>query len=338
MINDPLSEKVATLEGPVERQISERRRWLNSTSTIAAEQAATAWTRKEERLSRENDARRAFQLANEMHASGLATERDVKEAELALKREREQTAKLDSEVAEIHQWTSASKAPVESTNRLLAGLQWPTRFASLAHFDSRDRRNRTMEVGRAPDVELVQPDLPDTDPRDIMTEARANVVRLNSEMADVDQAPDRLESVERRLPVLIADLAARGAPELLGVGEVGQRLAVGGPKMTIHAEPDRSSGARGLIPKADDALAMLAWVAPDKVLEKMRADLHEAYATIDLQLDPHERHRRRREIKAAILAAERVECAAIWAMIEGGDDTVRFRPDTDPRAILGIAV
>lgn len=332
---DPLGEKIAKhLPGSTATYLAERRRHLKASAAVDTELASTIWQRSEERKSRETAARDTLEHVTAEQKRGFATERDVAEAKLTLKRERELSAKWSGEADEIQNRAAASQAVVDATDRYLRGLKWPTERKALVYFEHDKSRPDPLE-GIAPEVEIMRPKLSEGDLHAIVDKQRAEVARLKREADDVDHTPDRIESVKRRARQQLEELAARGAPVVSGAGEAGVRLSIQPPLMDIGAEPGHSSG--GLIPKAHDALALLAWAIPDKVMEAVEASIDEAYLGVDVQLDPHERQRRRREIKAAILAAERIECEARWQLIEAGDETIRFRPDCDPRAILGIA-
>lgn len=341
MTTDHVGDKIARyLPGSTASHLQERRNWLRDTAAADAEQAMSSYGRQELRRQAEDIAKAALGRAEHAFRQKAATEKDVLEARAALKREREHTAKLQIEIAEIQQRAHDSKAVLDRVNQFLGGLAWPIEKKPIEHYGPTKLRlgqSTPFETeGSAPDIQVVRAGLPDgIAPFAAIAAQRDEIARLHGEIADVDHAVDRLESAERRLPALVEELAQRGAPELAGAGEPGARLSIRGPKMDLGAEPRRNGS--GNIPKGDDALALLAWLAPERVLEKLRADLHEAYSAVDVQLDPHEKSRRRREIKAAILEAERIEAAAGWALIEQGDDTVRFRPDADPRAVLGIA-
>lgn len=333
-IPSPLSAQIAKyLPASTAAHLSERLRHLDRMAGIDDEQGATVHARGEERRKRRVATQQNLEITKANHARGLATHDEVREAELADKDRQKRNEEEDRKDNTILQRAADSTAVLVSTIRSMNGVKWPTEQKSLVHFEHDHSRPDPADLG--PDVRVVSPRLPEGDRHAIFSEQQAAVARLKGEAEDVDHAPDRKETTKRRARQQLEELAARGAPKVSGAGEPGVRLSIRPPLMDIGAEPGLSSS--GNIPKAHDALALLAWAMPERVLEAVEASIDAAYLGVDVQLDPHERQRRKREIKAKILAAERIECEAIWQLIEQGDDSVRFRPDTDPRAILGIA-
>lgn len=346
MTPDSLGEKIATqLTASVASHIAERRRYLKASAAVDAEQAATTWQRTEERKSREDDARRNLENVTAAHTQGHATDRDRAEARLALKRERELSAKWSGEAGEIQDRAANSQAPVDTTDRHLIGQNWQTIRKPLARFQDDDARSDPADLG--PNIEILRPELPEGDRQAIVNERCAEIVRLYRELAELPHIPPRRKSENARIRREVAELGASGAPRVFfedvlepnrKTGEmdvVGQRGKIGWPREDIKAAPAITGG--GYNPRPVSASALLCWAAPDKVIAALESSLDAAYEGIEDGLDPHEKQRRRREIKGAILEAERIECEARWQLIEQGDESVRFRPDCDPRAILGIA-
>lgn len=183
-------------------------------------------------------------------------------------------------------------------------------------------------------IQVVPVELPAGDPDEIAARQAGIIGDLKAELDNLENAVPRKATVARRLPGLVEELAARGAPRLEGAGVPDGRLRIAGPRVVLHAAPARADLAK---PTADDGLALAAWLAPDKVLAKLKSDLDVAYSHGPLELDSNEKQRRRRELQAEILAAERVEAACLWKLIDEGDPSIRFRPDMNPRAVLGIA-
>lgn len=74
----------------------------------------------------------------------------------------------------------------------------------------------------------------------------------------------------------------------------------------------------------------------DEIIEIGRKAIDEHYAyNVALVLSDGEKRSKLRQIAADVLASERLECAHIWAALEEGE-AIDFRPDTDPRAVLGV--
>jgi len=73
----------------------------------------------------------------------------------------------------------------------------------------------------------------------------------------------------------------------------------------------------------------------DRMIAAAEAKIKERHKGLTETLSTADKKRRAREIAADILAAERIECAAIWAARASGHE-VAFRADVDCRAVLGI--
>jgi hypothetical protein len=82
---------------------------------------------------------------------------------------------------------------------------------------------------------------------------------------------------------------------------------------------------------------LLARMFPDQIRELIAEAVDAYYTDIDNVMEPGERLRTMRELKAQILEIERRECAAIWRLWDAGDFSFDFRAETSPKAVLGIA-
>lgn len=338
---DQLAERIRRfLEPSVAQHLIHCRKRLATIAARDNELSMTSWSRMEMRYQSEEIVKIKLANANAAHREGQATERDISAIEAELESERAETARVSGGLSTLQRIAADSKKVVDTTDRHLNSLNWPSPKRSIAIPTEPNRR--ASEIGSAndfdgsiPAVQLVLIHMPDGAPRDVDANAKEEVARLKAKYAELDSAVPQKKTEAKGLRGLVQELAAKGAPKLEGAAVPGARLSISGPRQIIHASPARSGP--GWKPTADDALAMMAWLDPEKVLAKLQADLDVAYAHKPLELDPHEKQRRRRQLQAEILAAERIECAALWKLIDEGNDTVRFRPDTDPRAVLGIA-
>jgi len=94
--------------------------------------------------------------------------------------------------------------------------------------------------------------------------------------------------------------------------------------------------ADGSIPFAYDPRPTFVREHFAEIEAEVRKKVVDWYAENDpLVLTEDEKRKRLTKIADDRLASERRECAAIWAARRRGIH-IRFRPDTDPRAILGI--
>lgn len=313
--------------------LKERLRGVSSMAEADAENGAASYRASEERHERTDDARRKREASRENRVRGIVSDAEDREVELAYKNQITRSRREDEKHDAILQQAEGSKTFFKNTVRFLNGLPWKAVRKPLVHFEHDNHRPDPSDLG--PDIQLFVPTLPDGDRKAIVADQQALNVAFKLENGKVDHAGDRIETTKQRAHKMVAEMGARGAPTVTGAGEPWSRLSVVPPLLDIGAAPNGSGN--GNIPKAPDALALLCWAMPERIIEAVEASIDEAYLAVELQLDPHERQRRKRELKLKILEAERIECEAIWQLVRAGDTNIRFRPDTDPRAILGIA-
>lgn len=349
MTQDLLTTRLATIPDRETRtQLQKRREWLATAATIADERASTTWPRIEARRQAEDIAKTKLLRVEEAARDGTASPSDVAEAKAALKRERETTAKQQPEILQPQQDAEDVKSVLGACTRYLNGLNWPTtKKSSLVHQqtsdDAKHFRGDPWEIeGSVPNIRLAPVKLSgNADLRAIVNDQRAEGDRLREELADLPYIEEDIDTAKARNREWVEDNAARGAPtvhfaDILKGGDVVHVEARASfPSVAIGAAPasDKEAGFR---PRVVDAAALACWLAPDKVLAALNTATDELYLGVDAMMNPHEKSRRARELEAAILKAERLECAALWALVEAGDESLRFRPGTDPRAILGI--
>lgn len=171
-----------------------------------------------------------------------------------------------------------------------------------------------------------------TDAKDIAIEVRqwqtANGRTKKNEVANYPIPPDSIKARFQnhvRMRGLDAEVSARYDAD----GPV--KLVLPMKRLPVPSNPD------GSIPYTVDVEALICKFFGDQLIAEIEKQIDADYDGVELTLEPHEKHRALKEIDRAILQAERIECAAIWKMIEQGDWSMPFRPDTDPRALLGIA-
>jgi hypothetical protein len=188
--------------------------------------------------------------------------------------------------------------------------------------------SKEMELAR-------EPKLPSVDKLDsFIAEKRQELTRLRAQRSGTVSAPLPAEMVKRSLAAKVSALASAGE---LGVAIPSETRKAGlvWPMKSIGAEPPRSNPAA--IPHAIDVEAVLCNLFGDIILERAMAAVDDAYVGTEVMLDPHDKKRALAKLDAAILETERAECAAILKLIEAGDRSVSFRPDTNPKAVLGLA-
>jgi hypothetical protein len=84
-----------------------------------------------------------------------------------------------------------------------------------------------------------------------------------------------------------------------------------------------------------DVLALFCWTFSDQLLAKINARIEELGD--DNALDQTQREVREAELGAEILDIEGAECALIWAA-DARRETLDFRPDTNPMAVLAVGL
>lgn len=105
------------------------------------------------------------------------------------------------------------------------------------------------------------------------------------------------------------------------------------PRMHVRAEPIAAGG----IPFAWDAVALIAWLAPEKLEEEVTRLIEGFYSGYGGPImTPADKRKAVRQSDAKLLQLEREEAEMIWRGLEAGEP-LAFRPDTDPRAVLGLA-
>lgn len=166
----------------------------------------------------------------------------------------------------------------------------------------------------------------------------AEIDALRTHRADLANAPAPREFIERRL-LDDLDAAARRGGIGIDIGRDGlgddpaRHPGVTWPTKAMNA-PSNSDGSRVM---AIDVEALVARHLGDAIRAEIRAKLDKRYADVALTLDAHEKGKRLRAIDAKLLELARVEASLIWRQIRSGDTSIFFRPDADPRAVLGIA-
>jgi hypothetical protein len=146
-------------------------------------------------------------------------------------------------------------------------------------------------------------------------------------------------------PISIAEAAAKelierradaAAPNLELAIEHGQPISFA--TTTPQAALVHNVDARGAVVfiDAEDAVGLVCWLFGPELLKKISAGFREIGDDKNV-LDQQQRETMLATIGADSLAAERAECALIWAAAERGE-VIDFRPTTIPQAVLGAAL
>jgi len=262
------------------------------------------------------------------------------EADVEIAHARKAQEETDAVATRIVGRLAAANDIIKNVDRLLAGRKREPEHVGaglLAAMDERIFGGHAKKV--APAVKLYRPKV--TLPASGVwfhgaAEAGAKRIETLRERDAVGKRPTgTAEADKRRIRMMVADLALRGEPSVLGAAE-DTRLRIGWPVQEIDAAPKSNTSATLLgRPTAIDASALIAWAFKDKLIKTLERDIDEAYADADT-IDPAEKAKLMKELAAKALEYERLEAEYIWAGLDAGED-IFFRADTDPRAILGIA-
>lgn len=134
---------------------------------------------------------------------------------------------------------------------------------------------------------------------------------------------------------LIARRADAGMPDLEVAIEHGRAISFATARlsgMVRNAQP----GAIAFI-EQEDAVGLICWLFGQELLEKISAGFREIGDDDKNALDERQRAEMLATIDADSLAAERAECALIWAGDARGE-VIDFRPSTSPQSALGVAL
>lgn len=152
---------------------------------------------------------------------------------------------------------------------------------------------------------------------------------LLTERIDTDESWIPMAEMFAQVPALIEGWSR--TPEVI-VGLEGGKFAVEFPSQAV-----RAVATGDLSPRTFDARALIAWLHPERLQEEIERQIEDAYKSTSVPIMTRaERRVRLKEIDAKLLELERLEAECIWRALADGE-AIHFRPDTDPRAVLGIA-
>lgn len=316
------------LPGDLRDRVARLDDWRKSTSNdVEGSHAVIEAGRQDEEIANTNLAtaeRQATQPGSTVTDAQLRVLRD--HAERAKKRTEAERTKHRKNIAS----NVASEEVHRSVHRLLEGA----RTYEPASARKSDRVSEIAEPGgKLTGLALrLHPVKLKGDPHEVKLSKRAEITSLKADLAERDSAPARADTVKRLLRADIDSAARRGALHVDTGGE--GTPSIRWPTVAIPAAPLRSEGPN--VVRVIDAEALICRLYGDRIIEEVEAAVDAAYQQVEVALDPHEKARETKRLKAAILEAERLECAAIWQLHEQGEP-LDFRADTDPRAVLGVA-
>jgi hypothetical protein len=174
--------------------------------------------------------------------------------------------------------------------------------------------NATIEMVPAPDVALKA----NEKVTDALEAARSRIASLKQQLLASKQAPLPLGDRRDLIEAFVALEMRRAAPAVNFTGDM--------LRLSWH---DAS------VTSCDDALGMLCWFDPGRVVDALSRDLGKSDPA--RALSAAARKARIVELEAQLLDAERNEESLIQHALDGGIIVAR-RVDADPRAVLGISV
>lgn len=232
----------------------------------------------------------------------------------------EELAYLDNLVATTRKRLDESQAQASKATRNRVA-------ARKYHTGAMARAAKMMRDGTIPqfvDIVLKGP------PLDEMADSQAKITKLKVEAAAVTKAPRGAAADEAELLATLDGLRAQALPR---INLRGKKPSISWPVegITAAAAHDRAE-----LPHATFALPLAVLANYDALAAHIEQQVAEFYAGQPLVLDEAQKAKRLAEIDDEILAAERVEAAAVWAARAQGIE-VFFREDiSNIEAVLGI--
>lgn len=154
----------------------------------------------------------------------------------------------------------------------------------------------------------------------VVTRIRTEIVALLSERS----------KVERSSPT-IKEMKASAARFAVALGEPGT------PRPIIGHDKFELQFGRGVIGETEPTpLQVLAWFSPSSVIARLEAMIDALPTPANMMTSP-DRKKRLAEISDEMFELERIEQAHIEAAL-GDGQIIDPRPNTDPRALLGLVV
>ncbi|MET4244605.1 hypothetical protein [Bradyrhizobium sp. RT10b] len=138
---------------------------------------------------------------------------------------------------------------------------------------------------------------------------------------------------KRKVAVVIEQLAEHGRPNFESMVE--HNAAFGFPTIMLRSlVRGTETPALAFADDVPDVLAIMCWAFRDQLLATSNSELDEV-ADDKVAMDQKQRDIALAQISADRLAAERAECALIWAA-EARGEVIDFRSATTPAAAIGV--
>ncbi len=178
----------------------------------------------------------------------------------------------------------------------------------------------------------VRPGVPKGDPAAIVARQREEIAALGKDRHAVTHAGSTLAEDEAAITAQLRALKERG--DKSPVFSSFERT----PRLEFDVVAVNSPLHGGELPVAPDPWPLLVSLNYEAVLDRALGQVRARHQRdTGLKLTAAERTKRLAEVKSKIVAAERVEVAAIWAAAANGVD-IPFRANTSIPALLGIEI
>jgi len=208
---------------------------------------------------------------------------------------------------------------------------------TFANVESYVRKLRNVPViEAAPPVTVSAPKSGDW--KGAVETMRQRLQKLHEDAQAVEDAPRPSADAKAMAHREIEGLAARGRLSVMSLLEGGD--GIGWPtKMLPPLLVRGADGGFAGVSQHDrsevDIFALFVWINRDVILAAIEREIDEN-ADDRSALTPEQRVKKRAQLNAALLACEREEVHLIEMAREAGVP-IAYRPDCDPRAVLGVA-
>jgi hypothetical protein len=172
----------------------------------------------------------------------------------------------------------------------------------------------TLEPAPLADIELNGEKL-----STVLEATRSEIQALRQHLVAVKAAPLPLEDQQK-----------------LAEDYVVQMLSAARPTVAVVRDQLRVTFRDSVIASTDDAIALLAWAAPDALYAALVRAMKAQPVRADA-MSAEERIRRTDELSAQLLELEQREEALVLFAASDGIEIMR-RPDADPRCVLGVVI
>jgi hypothetical protein len=163
---------------------------------------------------------------------------------------------------------------------------------------------------------------------DALPRLRDNVAALQTERKAIENAPLRASDAKKIARDAVTRLASRGIPKVMGIFKGGE---IAWPRVA-----SASTGGRHPSQTIDGA-ALVAFLLSDMLAEKLEELIDFNAGAFENPLSASDRTKQLRDLDAKISAAERVEAAAVEALVAEGH-LVGHRADINVLAVLSYAI